>query len=190
TLVSALLVLALRRKYSVHRANRREVDAPAEQRRVDLDDRLVSELGAMERVEDRGALRVAHAAWTGGPLREEAARRRRPRAAIQGRAAHAQRLARRRDRHDRIREIFHEVHQVSSSRTGRAMPRISCAFFWSAMTASAMCSLRSRTAVRLSSWALRRSFASSLGFRPIFRGSSPAAPCLPSCPRHDERAEL
>ena len=40
-----------------------------------------------------------------------------------------------------------------------------------------MCSLRSRTAVRLSSWALRRSFASSLGLRPTLRGASPAAPC-------------
>ena len=39
--------------------------------------------------------------------------------------------------------------------------------------AFAMCSSRSRTAVRLSSWALMRSFASSLGLRPIFRGSSP-----------------
>jgi hypothetical protein len=43
--------------------------------------------------------------------------------------------------------------------------------------------------VRLTSSALRRSFASSLGLRPTLRGSSPPVPRAPRCPRHVESSD-
>jgi len=73
---------------------------------------------------------------------------------------------------------------------GDGVLTVTSALFWSAMIALAMCSLRSRTAVRLTSSALRRSFASSLGLRPVFRGSRPAAPDALSCARHVDSIEL
>jgi hypothetical protein len=136
-----------------------------------------------------GAFGIGHATWTGSPL-PNTARWRRTRVSIQGRPADTECPARCRDRHDRIGEIFHQIHQLSSSVTGKAMPKISCAFFWSAMMASAMWSLRSRTALRLVSSLLRRSFASSLGLAPHFARLEPSRALraeLPT-PRRQHRA--
>ena len=73
-------------------------------------------------------------------------------------------------------EIFHEIHQASPSLSGSASPKISCAFFWSAMSTLATCNFRSSSALRFMSSTLRRSASVSLGLRPGFLAVSPAKP--------------
>src|SRR5690606_28342363 len=142
-----------------------------------LGHRLIDELWTMEHVANLGALRVAQSARARRAL-HDARWHRWPGVAIQRRAAQAERLARRRDGNERVVQLLDEVHQLSpsSSKVDSAIPRIACAFFCSAMTTSATCSLRSSSALRFSNAAIRRSFASSLGLRPGLRPSRPDSP--------------
>jgi hypothetical protein len=60
SLRAALSCLSSLGEHAVHRADGREVDATAEQRRVRLRWRLVGELGRMERVQDACRLQAAN----------------------------------------------------------------------------------------------------------------------------------
>ena len=71
------------------------------------------------------------------------------------------------------------------------MPRISCAFFWSAMIGLGDVQLALELGVALGQLGVATVLASSFGLRPGLRASSPAAArATRAGMRHDERSEL
>src|SRR5690606_12587396 len=188
-LIAALTRLPGLGEDAVHRADRGEIDAASEQGRVDLGRRLVGELGAMERVEDVRALGLVEAARARGAVADWPGLGPRTTPPVERGPAHVQGLTRGVDRDD-LGPLFDHGHQLCSSRSGSAMPRIACAFFWRSITALATSSLCRSRSSSLCAARSCRSFASSLGLRPGLRASRPWAPFARSCLRHVARCEL
>jgi hypothetical protein len=156
SLCPAVHRLADGREDSIHRANRREVDATTEKP------------GLVKHVENGSSLLVGQPSGARRRLARPRHRRRLARS-IESRSTHAERIARGLERHRVVIALLDERHELSSSSStldssnvGSAMPRMACAFFWSSMSPFAMRSLR-----------------------PGLCGSSAAAPRLPSCSRDD-----
>jgi len=140
-LIPALFRLSERREHAIESANGREVDAATEQLREHLHRRLVHELRRVHGVDDGLALVVAQPPRAGSTL-PRCSRRHRASAAVQRRPARAHGGAGRDDGNARLGKILYQVHQVSSSLSGSASPRTSCAFFCKAMSTLATCSKR------------------------------------------------
>src|SRR5690606_5268019 len=189
-LISPLPRLSRLRQHTVHRSQRRQIDASAEQRRVHLRNRRIDELRVVEHLAYCGSLCFAQPAGAWSTLNHARWRRGLSRA-IQGRATETERLACRADRHAWVIQFFDQVHQLSpSSSFGNAIPRIACAFFCWPIRTSATCSLRSSSALRFSSSAIRRSLASSFALRPGLRPASAALLASATWVRHVDKCEL
>ena len=133
TLVAPLAALVGLGEHAVHRADGAEVFAPAEQGRVHLAGRLVDELVGVQDLEQSLALGVAETPSTRRARGRRRLRLRRLTAAIEARAADPEGVAG--GGHGQMRLAgFDKVHQLFSSLSGSARPRISCAFFWALLT--------------------------------------------------------